>query len=140
MSPQSEWVDLDIDRAHPKSDFGLSWNSSFEVKARIDRAHKIWYGEMRIPMSSLPPLWPKPGDTFRLGLYRIEGPPPNRKYGSWQPLYRATYHTRSRLERLYSTRNSPRKRGVSLARDVRPVHSFASARRTTAGSFAMTVR
>jgi hypothetical protein len=93
MSPQGEWVDLDIDRAHPKPDFGMSWNSGFEVKARIDRARNIWYGEMRIPMSSLPALWPKPGDAFRLGLYRIEGPPPNRKYGSWQPLYRATYHT-----------------------------------------------
>jgi hypothetical protein len=93
MSPQGEWVDLDIDRAHPKPDFGLSWNSGYEVKARIDRGRNVWYGEMRIPMASLPAASPKPGDTFRLGLYRIEGPPPNRKYGSWQPLYRATYHT-----------------------------------------------
>ncbi len=93
MSPQSEWVDLDIDRAHPKPDFGMSWNSGFEVKARIDRSRKTWYGEMRIPMASLAMSSPKPGDVFRLGLYRIEGPPPNRKYGSWQPLYRGTYHT-----------------------------------------------
>jgi hypothetical protein len=93
MSPQGEWVDLDIDLANPKPDYGMSWNSGYQVKARIDRDRKVWYGEMRIPMASLPAADPKPGDVFRLGLYRIEGPPPNRKFGSWQPLYRATYHT-----------------------------------------------
>jgi hypothetical protein len=93
MSPQGEWVDLDIDLEHPKADYGMGWNSGFSVKARLDREHKVWYGEMRIPMSSLPAASPKPGDVFRLGLYRIAGPPPGRIFGSWQPIHRRSYHT-----------------------------------------------
>ncbi len=93
MSPQGEWVDLDIDLEHPKADYGMSWNSGFTVKARLDREHKVWYGEMRIPMASLPAAAPKAGDVFRLGLYRIAGPPPERKFGSWQPTHRRNYHT-----------------------------------------------
>lgn len=92
MSPQGEWVDLDIDLEHPQADYGMSWNSGFTVKARIDRDRKIWYGEMRIPMSAFPAA-PKAGDVLRLGLYRISGPPPDRKFGSWQPIHRRTYHT-----------------------------------------------
>ena len=50
VSPQSEWVDLDIDRDNPKTQAGMAWNSGYTVKGRIDAPHKIWYGEMRIPI------------------------------------------------------------------------------------------
>ena len=50
VSPQGEWVDLDIDRDHPLPEGGWLWNSGFTVKARIDADKKIWYGEMRIPL------------------------------------------------------------------------------------------
>ena len=53
MSPQGEWVDLDIDRDSPLPEGGWLWNSGFEAKARIDRAKKIWYGEMRIPLKTI---------------------------------------------------------------------------------------
>ena len=47
MSPQGEWVDLDIDLAKPHHEDGWTWNSGFVVAARIDSAAKIWYGAMR---------------------------------------------------------------------------------------------
>src|SRR5437762_830687 len=51
VSPQGEWVDLDIDRDHPLPEGGWRWDSGFEVKARIDKQKKIWYGAMRIPIA-----------------------------------------------------------------------------------------
>jgi len=48
VSPQSEWVDLDIDRENPKGQAGMQWNSGYVVKARIDAQAKIWYAVMRI--------------------------------------------------------------------------------------------
>ena len=35
MSPQGEWVDLDIDLAKPHHEDGWTWNSGFVVAARI---------------------------------------------------------------------------------------------------------
>src|SRR3954469_5129343 len=40
VSPQGEWVDLDIDREHSKEQAGMAWNSGYTVKARIDTARK----------------------------------------------------------------------------------------------------
>src|SRR5687767_11410501 len=53
VSPQGEWVDLDIDRSGKNRAGGSGWNSGFKVKARIDAANKTWYGEMKIPFESL---------------------------------------------------------------------------------------
>ena len=50
ISPQGEWVDLDIDLGKPHHEDGWTWNSGFEVKARIDRGTHTWYGAMRIPL------------------------------------------------------------------------------------------
>jgi len=41
VSPQSEWVDLDIDRENQKGQ-GMAWNSGYTVKGRIDAQAKIW--------------------------------------------------------------------------------------------------
>src|SRR4051794_2872991 len=43
VSPQSEWVDLDIDRENQKGQVGMAWNSGYTVKGRIDAQAKIWY-------------------------------------------------------------------------------------------------
>jgi hypothetical protein len=61
VSPQGEFVDLDIDREHPERQGGVAWQSGFEVSARIDHAAGIWYGEMKIPFSSLGVADPRPG-------------------------------------------------------------------------------
>src|SRR5262245_31194148 len=44
VSPQGEFVDLEIDRENPKGQAGRNWNSGFTVGARIDEKAKIWYG------------------------------------------------------------------------------------------------
>ena len=64
---------------------------SFTVKARIDRAPKVWYGEMRIPFSAIDPWPPEPGRQLRLGLHRPAGVNP-RIYYAWRPTGQTTFH------------------------------------------------
>lgn len=92
VSPQGEWVDLDIDRADPKRQQGMQWNSGFSVKARIDPEARIWYGVMRIPFRAIDTRSPEPGRELRIGLYRIAGVEPMRTYYAWQPTGQATFH------------------------------------------------
>ncbi len=91
VSPQGEWVDLDIDRDHALPQGGWLWNSGFKVKTRIDREAKVWYGEMQIPWKSIDERAPKPGNDLRVNFYRMQGPPV-RKMISWQPTHSSTYH------------------------------------------------
>lgn len=93
VSPQSEWVDLDIDRGVSPAKHDVAWNSGYEVKARVDRDKKIWYGEMRIPLASFDKRTPKAGLEMRANFYRIQGTPANRKYINWQPVNSDNYHT-----------------------------------------------
>ena len=100
MSPQGEWVDLDIDSAHMGNEKAWLWNSGFEVKARIDADKKIWYGEMRIPIKSLDDRPAAAGIEMRINLYRCQGAGPNRKYIAWQPTHTRTFHTPEAFGRL----------------------------------------
>ena len=92
VSPHGEWVDLDIDVRNPKPEGGWMWNSGFKVKARIDEKRKVWYGEMQIPLDKINPQPPKSGMEMRINLYRIQGPPPERKLVAWQPTGAMNYH------------------------------------------------
>jgi hypothetical protein len=92
ISPQGEWVDLDIDLSNPHHEEGWTWNSGFVVAARIDAAAKIWYGGMRIPFSALGSGSGAPGRTFRINLFRAEGPPPKPVHIVWRPTMSETFH------------------------------------------------
>ena len=100
VSPQGEYVDLDIDRDDAKNQQGIAWQSGFAVSARIDPAKKIWYGEMRIPFASLGLNTPKAGDELRLGLFRIEGAEPKRIYVTWSPTGSKSFHVPAAFGRL----------------------------------------
>lgn len=104
VSPQSEWVDLDIDRDHPLPEGGWQWNSGFTVKARLDEKNKVWYGEMKIPVSSINaetgPAVAKAGGEMRINFYRLQGPKPNRAGIAWQPTGVPNYHTPEAFGRL----------------------------------------
>ncbi|MBI1789423.1 MAG: carbohydrate-binding family 9-like protein [Acidobacteria bacterium] len=100
VSPQGEWVDLDIDRVTPQPEGGWRWNSGFEVKARIDSQEKIWYGEFRIPLASIDPRPPKPGNLLRINFYRIQGPPDAKRHIAWQPTGQNSYHVPEAFGRL----------------------------------------
>ena len=97
ISPQGEWIDLDIDLNKPHHEDGWVWNSAFQVAARIDRAKKIWYGTMRIPFAALATVVPAPGLEFRMNLFRGQGPPSNWKSITWQPPMTGTFHTPERF-------------------------------------------
>jgi hypothetical protein len=94
ISPQGEWVDLDIDRDHLDAKSGIKWDSGFDVKCTIDAKKQVWYGAMKIPFASMKVANPAKGDAFRLNLYRIQdGPGPNRKYVAWQPTQSPSFHS-----------------------------------------------
>jgi hypothetical protein len=95
VSPQGEWIDLDIDLDKPHHEDGWTWNSGLAVAVQIDRAAKIWYACMRIPTH----LW-TPGalkrETFcapifsgHKGLRRIAS-----SYGGSQRISEAFTHPR----------------------------------------------
>src|SRR5947209_13153241 len=86
VSPHNEWVDLDIDLKKPHHEDGWLWNSGFEHMTRIDAAKHIWYLAMKIPFNAIDTRTPAPGNTFRVNLYRTEGPPNESKEIMWQPV------------------------------------------------------
>jgi hypothetical protein len=91
VSPQGEWVDLDIDRSNPASP-GIRWDSGFEARAYIDRERKVWYAAMKIPFAALAIARPAAGQPLRVNFYRIEGPPSDRTYITWQPVNSNSFH------------------------------------------------
>src|SRR6266568_7497780 len=70
ISPQGEWIDLDVDLHKPHHEEGWTWNSGFKVSARIDRMAHIWYGVMRIAYSAIDPRPATPGNLLRVNLFR----------------------------------------------------------------------
>lgn len=97
VSPRGEWVDLDIDRSPQKRGEGVKWNSGFAVKARIDQKAKVWYGEMKIPFSSIMAVPAARGVRLRAGLYRLAGRDADRKYLSWQATGARSFHVPERF-------------------------------------------
>ena len=92
VSPQGEWVDLDVDLKKPHHEDGWTWNSGFEVLAKIDPHKHVWYAAMRIPFRAIDTRPPAPGNTLRINLFRSGGPP-TRPYGiAWQPTMSKTFH------------------------------------------------
>lgn len=92
VSPQNEWVDLDIDLNKPHHEDGWLWSSGFEHATRIDAAKHIWYVAMKVPFKAIDNRSPAPGNTFRVNLYRTEGPPNEPKQIMWQPVMSESFH------------------------------------------------
>src|SRR5205823_3649624 len=92
VSPQGEWIDLDIDLHKPHHEVGWTWNSGFEMKARIDAANHRWFAVMRIPLTAIDKLSPAAGNTFRMNLFLSEGPASNHHEVTWQPPMSNTFH------------------------------------------------
>ena len=108
LSPQGEWVDLDINLANPHHEDGWVWNSGFNVAARVDPSGKTWYGAMRIPFAALDPRPPSPNETFRMNLFRTEGSVSQRIDVVWQPTLSHTFHVPEKFGLLrLSPRSSP---------------------------------
>jgi hypothetical protein len=93
VSPQGEWVDLDIDRVKPLPEGGWKWNAGMKVAARVDKDKKIWYGEMMIPLSAIDQRKAKAGNEFRINVYRLTGAESKRVSTMWTPTQKRSHHT-----------------------------------------------
>jgi len=92
ISPQGEWIDLDVDLHKPHHEDGWTWNSGMEVSARIDRAAHVWYGAMRIPYSAIDSRPAAAGNVLRINLFRSQGPASARHNIAWQAPMSNTFH------------------------------------------------
>jgi len=92
VSPQGEWVDLDIDLSKPHHEDGWVWNSGFQPAARIDAARHVWYCFMRIPWSAIDTRAVATGNQLRINLYYSQGPPGAHQGIAWRPTGKPTFH------------------------------------------------
>ena len=97
LSPQGEWVDLDIDLDQPHHEDGWKWNSGVEVSARIDKAAHVWYGAMRIPYAAIDARPAAAGNTLRINLFRCQGPSSTRLYLAWRASMSDSFHVPERF-------------------------------------------
>ncbi len=100
VSPQQEWIDLDVNLDLPDHTVGWTWNSGFQVSARIDPNAKIWYAVMRIPFKAIDRRRPVAGRIFRANLFRSQGPPRHRKEIVWQATMSNTFHVPDKFGQL----------------------------------------
>ena len=107
ISPQGEWIDLDVDLHKPHHEDGWIWNSGFEVAARIDRNAHIWYGAMRIPYSKIDARPASAGNVLRINLFRSQGPATNRHEIAWQPPMSDTFHVPERFGLMKLVKDAP---------------------------------
>src|SRR5262249_40639788 len=97
VSPQGEWIDLDIDLNKPHHEDGWTWNSGVQISARIDRDARVWYAGMRIPYSTIDPRAAVAGNVLRVNLFRSQGPSANRQEITWQAPMADTFHVPERF-------------------------------------------
>ena len=89
VSPQGEWVDVDVDLSQPNHERGWIWNSGFEAAARIEATSRNWFAFMRSPFTAIDPRPAVAGNTLRANFCRIQGP--NRTLIAWQPTISHTF-------------------------------------------------
>jgi alpha-galactosidase len=97
VAPNNQWLDLDIDLDR-KPYTNESWDSSFEHATSVDEKSKVWTCEFRIPLASMKVKAIKPGETWRLNLFRMDGKEEGarpRRLMSWSPIAEPHngYHT-----------------------------------------------
>lgn len=92
ISPQGEWVDIEVDLDRPRHEDGWVWKSGLQAAARIDLEQNIWYGFLRIPFAAIDSQPASRGNRLRFNFFRVEGREPNRRELAWQPTYSATFH------------------------------------------------
>jgi hypothetical protein len=97
VSPQGEWVDLDINLHNPHHEDGWTWNSGFESAARIDESSHMWYAAMRIPFPAIDHQVPVAGHTLRINFFFSQGTPAHHHELAWQPPMKQTFHVPERF-------------------------------------------
>lgn len=90
VSPQGEWVDVDVDLDSPNHEEGWVWTSGMEVASHIDSKNRVWTGAMRIPLSSIDPKPVAAGTILRANFFRWCAF--NRTSVAWIPTMKPTFH------------------------------------------------
>ena len=92
VSPQGEWVDLDINLDMPRQEGGWLWNSGVKVKARIDADAKRWYGFMQIPYAAIDSRPAAAGNELRINFFLSVGKKPDHQLITWRPTGKPNFH------------------------------------------------
>ncbi len=83
-APTGEWVDLEIQKNGGQRETNFAFQSGMSAAASI--APDLVLVMLRIPWSvSLPQ--PKPGEKWRINLFRCVGTDPDRGYVTWRPTH-----------------------------------------------------
>jgi hypothetical protein len=98
VAPTNQWVDLAIDLDKEPS-YDTAWNSHFEHSTLVDPEGKIWFCEMRIPVSSLGVGTMRGGMEWRINFYRCDGrgDDSRRRFLAWSPTFDKSFHIPSRF-------------------------------------------
>jgi hypothetical protein len=91
VAPSNENLDLVLKL--PERDF--EWSSGFESAVHVDEANKLWTCELRIPLTALADQQPKPGQLWRVNLYRADQA--NGAFLAFRPTLTDTFHTPERF-------------------------------------------
>jgi len=96
ISPNGDWLDLDINNGEKSVLF-----CDLRSRVAVHPGTQIWTAELALPWNCLTPAF-DPRETWRLNLFRIEGPEPNRFYSAWQPTFtpRPNFHVPERFGEL----------------------------------------
>ena len=96
VSPQNEWVELDINLHLPRHEEGWGWNAGFEHFSRVDKPSPTWYLAMRNPFPALGTPAACESNSFRVNFFRPEDPPDATKEVMWRPTMNRTFHVPER--------------------------------------------
>jgi len=94
VAPTNEKLDLKLDL--PQRDF--DWSSEFETAVRKEESTHRWITIMRIPLQKLSDAAPKPGDQWRINLYRCDRA--NKAFLAWNPTLQDGFHAPERFGEL----------------------------------------
>ena len=100
ISPQGEYLDLDIDASVERPGYGNErlWNSGMKTVAKIDEQNKIWYAEIVIPFSALEMNNPSVDDDIRCNIYRfLRDRDGQRNFLGWKTIPGGITHTPERF-------------------------------------------
>jgi hypothetical protein len=97
VSPQGEWVDLDVNLHNPHHEQGWVWNSHFQFETRIDRANHVWYAVMKIPVTDVDSRAPAVGSRLRVNFFQNQASPTHGRVVAWQPTMSNTFHVPERF-------------------------------------------
>jgi hypothetical protein len=101
ISPNGDWLDLDIRRGERSI---LYWDLATRVL--LNRKTSVWTAELALPLGKLSRAF-DPDEIWRLNLFRIEGPEPDRFYSAWQPTHtpQPNFHVPGCFGKLHFIKN-----------------------------------